>query len=144
MAVLNELPGVEQWLYATLSADPTLQGLIGNPARIYNAQAPTNTVYPMVVFQMLASPDVLAVGGNRVMTRSVYVVKAVDRSGSFATCKAIAKQIEALIGNKTGSTTDTSILSCVREAAFELTDTDEAGNTYRQLGGRFQIQAQAL
>lgn len=144
MAVVTELSGVEAWVFSTLANDPTMQGLVGNPARVYSAIAPEGSAFPYVVMTYLAGADVIATGGGRVMSRPIYVVKGVDNASSFANLKAIATQIETLIGNQTGTTPDTRILSCVREQPFELIEVDQAGVVYRNLGGRYRIEAQSL
>ncbi|MGH2519756.1 MAG: tail completion protein gp17 [Chloroflexota bacterium] len=144
MAFLTELTGIETWLYTQLANDATMQGLVGNPARVYAGLGPEGAPFPYLVYQYMAGPDVIATGGARVMTRALYTIKAVDKSSSFVTCRTIMNQVETIIENQTGSTADTRILSCIREQPLELVETDSSGTVYRHLGGRFRIQAQAL
>ncbi|MDE2100089.1 MAG: hypothetical protein KGL39_22735 [Patescibacteria group bacterium] len=142
--IVSELSGAEKWLYSTLSGDATMQGLIGNPARVYSGLAPEGSAFPYIVLRFLAGPDTVAVGGVRIMTNPVYLVMGIDKSSSFATLASINAQIETLIGNQTGATSDTTILSCVREQPYERADSDSAGNVYRYLGGRYRLQVQPL
>lgn len=131
------MDAAEEWLVTTL-ADATLAGLV--PSGVWNMQAPENTAYPLIVFQMMAGNDYAAVGANRIWTNLVYMVKVIGETADFSTLSAAAARIDALLHRASGNATDGTIWSCVREQTIRLPDAI-AGRQYRQAGGLYRIYA---
>lgn len=134
-----EVTRVDQWLYETLSGDPTLSALVGG--RIYSYLAPPTAALPFVLFAHQAGRDVRIVGGRRVLVDMVYQVKAVGSGGSFQPLKSIADRLDALLQGASGSVVDGVVYMCVREQPLAYVEV-EKGVEYRHLGGFWRIIAQ--
>lgn len=116
----------------------------GLATRIYGDLAPTDAVYPFIVFQCQSPPrDIRGVGVVRVMVDTLYVVKAVAQTTSYAPLVGVAKVIDqAMTAPDVVAVGDGFVLSSVREDQFQLVEVD-SGKQFRHLGGQFRIQAQA-
>lgn len=136
---MAEITTVDAWLYATLSADATLTGLVGT--RIYLDQAPEGASFPFVVFQLQAAErDLVVIGGGRVWSSGLWLVRGVDKATSFTTLKSIEARIDALLHAKSGSVTGGTVYECVREEPFRLTEVVDRVR-YLHLGGIYRIKA---
>lgn len=135
-----ETTTIRKWLETVLKADATLTGLVST--RIYAAPAPKDATFPMVVYQLQASePDLTVVNGVRIWAGGVWLVRGVAKTESFATLTAIADRIDVLIHRQSGAVTGGTVVSCVREEAFEMVETVDSLQ-YRHLGGMYRIRAQ--
>jgi hypothetical protein len=139
-----ETSAAETWLYATLTGDATLTGLVG--ARVYNTRRPADGAMPCVVFQLQASGDVMVVGAVRVWSRLTYVVRGIAEPvppSYEGTLKSIAGRIDALLHGKSGSNGAGTVWSCVRVRPFQMAETPPqlGGREFRHLGGVYEIQA---
>ena len=132
---------IEPWLFATLSGDVTLAGLVGG--RISGTLSATPLATPYVTFLCQSPRDVIGVGGTRVSTDNLYMVKGVAQTGSWNVLLPIAQRIDTLI-NLTGRAVSYGggSLTCTREMTHELAEVDE-GLQYRHLGGIYRIRASA-
>lgn len=140
----DESLAIDEWLYRTLTADPTLTGIVGT--RVYNEQAPPSSTFPLVVFQMQAATDVRGNGQTRIMVTSLYVVRGIVQDASYNdTSKTMAERIDALLQASAGGTVDNGravVFTSHREQNFRLSEV-ESGKSYRHLGGIYRILAQS-
>jgi hypothetical protein len=91
-----ELARVEQWMYATLAADPTIAGVVGS--RIYADEAPQGTDFPLVIFAHIGNVDVVRALGNGRMAQAIYLVRAVDKGSSTSGgLKTVADRFDPLL-----------------------------------------------
>ena len=81
MSAGQELMAVAEWLYARLTADATLGGLVGT--RVYADLAPESAAFPMVVFQFQTGEDVDAAGGIRVLANTEWLIRGIDMTPSY-------------------------------------------------------------
>ena len=116
----------------------------GLSERIFSDYAPKNTPYPFIIYQCQDPPrDIRGVGVSRVMVDTLYVVKAVTETDTYETLRPIAQVIDtALTSNVPITIGDGEVLSSVRQNQFRLAEID-AGVQIRNLGGEYQIYAQA-
>lgn len=131
----------EKWLYATLSADATLAGLVAD--RISGTLSPELLELPYVTFLMQSSRDVSEVSGIRISTDNLYIVKAVGQTSTWDDLAPIASRIDYLI-HRPGSVMiqGSGSLTCIREMVHQQAEVDE-GLQYRHLGGIYRIRASA-
>lgn len=131
---------VEAWIKARLLA---ASGVTSITNRVFIEEAPADTQYPFIIITNQSAQDVRGVGTARVMTDTLYVVKAVYQGADFSQGRTLAKEIdnaltaagsEAVAGGGT-------MLACVREEPFRLAEND-AGKQYRHIGGIYRIHAQ--
>lgn len=130
---------IDQWIEATLSAASAVTDLVGT--RIYADVAPPNIEYPFVVYQLQSPDDVRGVSSARILTSTLYVVKAVSIGTNFNALQPVVEAIDGVLHQASGPVTGGQVLACVRERPFRLVEVNE-GNTYRHLGGEYRIQVQ--
>ena len=115
----------------------------GLSTRIYEEVAPSDARYPFIVWQCQSPPrDVRGVGTFRVMVDTLYIVKAVSQSVSYAPLAPVASVIDRAMTNPEGSNVgDSIVLTSVRNDQFSMRESAE-GTEIRHLGGEYRIQAQ--
>ena len=79
-------------------------------------------------------------GGGRVWSTGLWLVRGVDKATSFATLKSIETRIDALLHAKSGSVAGGTIYESVREQPFRLTEIVDPVR-YLHLGGIYRIRA---
>jgi len=82
----------------------------------------------------------MVVNAHRVFSDSAWIVKAVDRDASITTLRSVAGSIDALLHRASGTADGGTVLYCVCEAPFQLTEQID-GILYRHLGGVYRIVA---
>lgn len=139
--VIETIDIIEPWLYATLSDDPELAGLVGD--RVSGTLSSVPLKPPYVTFSLQDPLDVIGIGGVRISTDNLYVVKAVGQTGSWADVRPIASRIDYLLHRPTATmTSGAGSLTCVREKTAQMVEVDD-GLQYRHLGGIYRIRASA-
>ncbi|HEY3281393.1 MAG TPA: hypothetical protein VGN26_03900 [Armatimonadota bacterium] len=137
----NELLGAERWLYAKLTADTTLQGLIGS--RIYSDVAPNGSSYPLIILSNNSEQDVVGAAGDRLLARPLYLVNLVTNTGSVAVYEQLINRIDEVLTLTVpevvtlGSKTYT-ILSCVRERTVRYAQVEDKTDL-RYIGGLYRL-----
>lgn len=129
----------DTWLHQTLTGDVALMAEVNS---VHSSQAPQNAVMPYVVFDWLGGQDVTYVNGIRVWHSGLWVVKAVDEATTYSVLSAAADRIEALLHRQGGNPDGGTVFTATREAPFRSSYSDDAGKSYRELGGRFRIEVQ--
>lgn len=137
----DELTRAEQWLYATLTADATLTGLVGT--RVYSEVAPPEATYPCVIFGLQYAADVATHSAERIMVNGLWLVRGVVQASSFGgNLQTIADRLDALLHRSAGGTADAAtVFTSVREEPFKQATVNE-GIQYRSLGGLFRLYTQ--
>lgn len=123
-----------------LRADATMQALVGD--RIGNAPAKAGTQYPYVVLDVLSDgTDLRIVGGIRVWTDPLILIKAVTKGNNPGQLFPIAQRIDQLLDRQSGTITDGVIVDIYRERGHlrrERTD----GVLYLNMGGEYRHKVQ--
>jgi hypothetical protein len=135
------LQAAENRLYARLSGDAAVAGLVG--ARIYASLASQGASFPLVLFNYQGGQDLHAVGsGGRIWTRSLYLVKAVCEGGSYGPAAAIAGALDAALEGYEDTVTLSGVAYHVsvagRETPVRYTEGSE-GKIYRHSGGIYRL-----
>lgn len=135
----DELSVAEEWIAATLAADPTVSSYVG--ARIFDRPPPEGTEYPYIIFSHASNSDVRGVGTARVMSDTIYLVKAVAGTDHSDALADVAEAIEsALTTAQPVATTDGYVEGCVRERMVRYTEYTD-GETYAHRGGEYKLIA---
>lgn len=134
---------IDPWIYGTLSEDSTLMGLIGGLDHLSGTLSAVPLETPYVTFLCQSSRDVGGVGGIRISTDNLYIVKAVAQGGTWDDVSQIASRVDYLL-HRPGSvmTEGSGSLSCIRESIVQYPEVTE-GLQYRHLGGIYRIRASA-
>jgi hypothetical protein len=132
---------ISQWLYQTLASDPVLQSYVGD--RIVEGLADTSVQTPFILFAFNESSDKRVVGGERIWTYAVYMIKAIGEGGSFAPLQPIVDRIDAVLDRARGSVPGAQILYCERDRPFQYV-TWELGSQWRHIGAYWYIYIQEV
>ena len=128
------------FVYVALTSDATMTTLING--RVHNAPAPAGTPIPYVVLDVLSDgTDLRIVGGIRVWTNPLLLIKAITKGNNPGQLRPIAKRIDQLLDRQSGTITDGVIVEVHRERGHlrrELTD----GTLYLNMGGEYRVKVQ--
>jgi hypothetical protein len=143
--VIETVDIIDPWLYATLSGDATLLGLINGANQLVSTLGSGNVATPYVQWFQSSTRDVLAVGGIRVQVDTLYTVKAVATGASWSVVRPIARRVDFLLNGKdvTVSSPIPGQISCRRESIVQYPEVEQA-EQFRHLGGVYRIRANAL
>lgn len=128
----------DTWLYATLSGDATLTGIVTS---VEQGIAPAGTAVPYVVFGYLGGADLMVVDRIRVWHNGVWVVKAVTTGSDWTAITEAADRIDELLHRQSGTPSGGVVLEAVREGVHRA-DYITDGVRHLELGGRYRILAQ--
>jgi hypothetical protein len=134
-----ELARVEQWLYSTLAADPTIAGVVGT--RIYADEAPQEAAFPLIVFAHIGNVDVLNSFGNGRVAKVIYLVRAVAKGSSVNPILSVADRFDPLllVNNVTVGTT---YINYVQHFQHAIRKDSENGVPLSYLGSYYYIFCQ--
>lgn len=138
---MSETLFVDQWLRNTLTAIPA----VNNPTdgRMYADEAPQNAVYPLVLWSLQDSHDIIGQGTFRIMTNCSYQVKVVGQTRSYWDLLPIYTAIDTAIHGAAGSTDNANVFAVMRYNEFRMSEF-VAGKDYRHLGGLYEILVQRI
>jgi hypothetical protein len=147
----HELSGVDQFLFSALTANAPLLALLApqpapSPVGIFEGIAPEGAAFPCILFAMLSSPDISAVGNDaRIASRPLYLVRAITSGPSEVTAERIAKQIDVSLLGARGNvaTENVGVQGTYREEMIRYTEVDN-GVVFRHCGGRYRMFVSAL
>lgn len=151
----NELLGLDKWTFSRLAADAGVTAGVGR--RIYAEFAPetdpvTNLApaYPLLVFSVLSSPDILGTGGNRAGTRPLLRVEVIGQGGGFAALQPIADAADAALHGAPVETVEIGAQSyevrgCLRQHPLKRAEIEKPGGVrYNYLGGVYRLWMRAV
>ena len=135
-----ELARVEQWMYSTMAADPTIAGAVST--RIYADEAPQGATFPLVVFAHIGNTDVLRTMSNGRMAKVIYLVRAVDKgSSAVGVVKTIADRFDPLLLVK-NVTVDGVLINYVQHDQHTIRKDSSEGVPMSYLGSYYLIFCQ--
>lgn len=144
---MGELTACGQYIVQQLSAQPALSGISAWSEQVPEAaagQAAQGQIvaFPCVLFSLLSGRDTVGAGGGRLLTRPIYLIRAVGVGDSFAALQPLADAIDAALqGNSVNPPVTVggmTVRGAVRESARQYSD-DDAGVRYNHLGGEYQF-----
>jgi hypothetical protein len=97
---------------------------------------------PYVVYHQGAAADVNGVGGTRILTRDLWVVRTIGTGESSAPYVPIAARVDAVLQGARGVLVDGEVYTCIRERAVTLVQLEQ-GTIFRYLTGIYRLQARA-
>lgn len=129
---------VDRWLYARLTGDATLMGLVTG---VYAMPVPPGKALPYVVFQEQSTRDIRGVGPARIGVDGTWLVRGVaETAGYGGALEQIADRIDVLLQASSGTVSGGMVWACVRQRPFRLVESTQNGQ-YRHMGGIYQILA---
>lgn len=136
---MNELGLTSTFISNLLINDATISGYV--QTRVHRNVRPPDGPLPCIVFQLIASPDVQAIGcRQRLFTRPIYLVKAITEGTDDIVGDAIATAIDnALVGQSDFVGTGGLVkLGVYRLEPIEYVEQVE-GVQYNHVGGQYRI-----
>lgn len=133
------------WLYDTLTADATLQGLLGGPSgiaqRVGEGILPTNTALPLVTYTVGPEGNIVAaVGEIELLAQPLVLVKAIGQGQSYGPLYPIFQRVHALLVAQVNRPTPFGLISSVRRTSLVQYPERDNGTEYRHLGGLYAFQ----
>jgi hypothetical protein len=95
---MNVNARIEKWLYSYLTADSTLNGMVGG--RFYGPAVKTGTAFPYITWDMQSNTRVNGNAAGWLMTKSRFQVKVVAKGGMTDAVSAIADRLETLLDKR--------------------------------------------
>lgn len=147
MSVGAETVVSDEWIDATLKASAPLQAActwatLGE--RVFDSLAPDDEKYPVVVYQLQTSPDVVGVGPKaRIMTSTTYVVRGIYEGPSFTPLKPVARAIDLALDGLVATLPDGLVLGVQRTEEYRLIEQHES-RQIRHLGGIYSVLVQSF
>lgn len=138
---MNELPYIDKWLRQTLVADVTLEPIIAD--RVFNDDIPNLTAFPLIKFNFLAGRDVPANGTKRLMTRPLYLIRAIVKGSVSTTARDIADRLDDIVQNTAATVFEGFVFSARREQPFSQSEKGpDQEIRFHHLGGIYRIDTQ--
>lgn len=137
---MNEVRAAETVIYQRLTATAAVTAICGT--RLYAGIVPQGSAYPLVLWSYNSGLDRMAVGASvRLLSRPLFVVRAVSKSGSWVIADQLASAVDAaLVGYGASVTIDGTVyrVDCAgREQPVRTVEVD--GDTeYRYSGGMYR------
>lgn len=127
---------VDKGLYAALTGDSTLTGLLSGTAAIYQGRAPDGAQTPYIVYSKVTGRPSFTFT-QKAWDEPLYAVKAVDERNSAARAGTIAARIETVLTDAALSVSGRTTLYCRPETDIDYPEVDQGrvtwhrGHTYR-------------
>lgn len=129
----------DTWMYGVLSADATMQSLVGD--RIYIDEAEPEAAAPFVVIGFVDERETANAEAEIVMMQELWLVRAVAEGRDYGPCAPIIERVMQLLHKQQGSTAAGIVVGCKGENRVRYA-TVEDGIDYRQIGRYFRIYTQ--
>lgn len=138
VAKINEEIHTGEWLRTTLDGIPNLGAIA--PAGVWRDQIPEDKDLPGIRYQVQSRHDVN--GGTRssqrIMVEIDWLVVGTVSGSSLVPLVAIADAIDVALQGQSGSTAAVSVLSCLRQQTFFMTEEGRSGVLFRHSGGIYR------
>jgi len=148
---MTTLPGLEaitvaRWVYATLTADPELQGILGGPEKaaqrvVEGTYGGTESLW--ITFTVLDPVDVKGVGLAHLMSVVQVQVKVVAKATSYNAVIPAYQRVHELLEGRTHQEPAAGglILTAQRVSGVKYPER-VSGIEYRHLGGLYETETQ--
>lgn len=137
-ARINEEIHTSEWLKTALGAIPNLATIA--PAGVWRDRIPEDRTLPGIRYQVQSRHDVN--GGTRssqrIMVQIDWLVVGTVEGPSIVGLVPIADAIDVALEGQSGSTSTVSVLSCLRQSTFFLTEEGRSGVLFRHSGGIYR------
>jgi hypothetical protein len=132
----------DKWLYAKLTGDGTLIGLVGS--RVYMEIAKEGEAFPLIVMQQLpSSGPLMGVGTAVIWFDELWLVKGINKSRSYSTLGTIIDRVRAVLHAASGTVSGYgTVVGCVEESSPVRYSELLEGVQYQHLGLRFRVWTQ--
>lgn len=143
MTTVPALDRVYVWLYGILSADSTLQTLLGGSGRIHQWQPYQGAAYPRVTIASLTEVPTKVVGGVTSFYVYDWQTMVSGKTRSIMDLAPIANRVHALLDRASGVVTGGEVFGCYYASGHEYADPAPVGEDsgVRNIIQRWRIEA---
>jgi hypothetical protein len=135
----DEIAVIEDWIVTALTASTDVTDYVDN--RIYSTPPPRGTEYPFIIYNMTSTNDVRGIGVSRIMSDTIYTVKAVARSSNATDLPDLVAAIDVALTLEIPAVSALgTVEACVRERAVQIAEFTE-GQHYEHRGGDYKVHA---
>jgi hypothetical protein len=124
-------------LYAKLTGDATLSGLLSAGDAVYDGIAPIESNFPYVIVQKMDGRPQYTFS-QRAFDTHVFLVKGVTKGATARRAGEIAARIDALLTDGALTISGGSLLYCRREQDVDYPDHD-GGDVFRHCGATYKL-----
>jgi hypothetical protein len=136
----NEVAASLDFIKTKLSANSTLSNLaVGG---FHRGAAPVGTVAPWVTFQYQSGSDTLTFNVVRVLSRLLFLVKAVGPEAMTATVFQMAALIDDTLRKTSGVVTGAKIDACYRVEPVQYDEVRADGSKWVHCGGLYRPEVE--
>lgn len=134
------IPAARKFLYALLTADPTISSLVGT--RVYPERMPAGAAYPAIVYSLITATPVQWLGPRPVYTHLECAILATDEGESLSTVTPIANAVDQAMRGASGTNSAGEVFATRQSSEIHYVE-DSGGVAYQRLGAQYRLEAQA-
>ncbi len=128
---------VRQALYTKLNVAAVTTSLASGSASLFHSVAPSNAVYPLVIFNEQAGTPTHTFGGDH-FDAQVWLVKAITKGGSSSTAEDVDAAIADALDFQPLNISGADHMHLQREGAVAYAEVI-SGETYRHHGHLYRV-----
>lgn len=141
MGDIDEIEQAKKWIYDSLVGNSEITAQVST--RIYSdyvPEPPANRVYPYLLYEFLAGPDVQGLGTARLATNALFQIRVVTDGRPTTATRKVAKRIDDVLRIAVYQPSGEFFFTATREQPVNRAETDAAtGKRYHNLGGLFRL-----
>jgi len=138
---MSETLFVDEWIKTVLAADTGITSSVAD--RLYSDVAPQQAIFPLIVWSLQDTRDVVGQGAFRIMADCTFNVKVIGKTRSYWQIKPIYDAIDLALHGKGGDTSNAHVFACMRTEEYRLAEFVDNVD-YRTLGGLYQVLVQKV
>ena len=128
-------------IYARLSGDATLTGLLAAPGNIFHSIGPQTAAFPLIVFNEAAGTRVLQFAGAHIKN-DLWQVKAIAAGSSATPAEDIAARVDVLLDNAVLAITGREHLYLRNESDIPAYPEQDGAESFWHVGAYYRLWTQ--
>lgn len=139
MANVSEIQQAKKWIYDSLVASTDITNIVGTKIFAGVADSFQSPGWPYVLYQFIAGTDIDGLGTNRLLSRPLFQVIAVDNKSPDTNLRKVDKAIDNILQVAVYQLSGDFYFSARREQSVDRVFTDAAGRSYYSIGGLYRL-----
>ena len=139
MGNVSEIQQAKKWIYDSLVANTDITGVVSTRIFAGVADSFQSPGFPYVIYTFLAGSDVDGLGTNRIFSRPLFQVIAVDNKSPDTNLRKVDKAIDNVLQVAVHQLSGDFYFTARREQPVDRTFTDPAGKSFYSIGGLYRL-----